>query len=91
MRTEYCGNINSSHVGKQVKLCGWVDKYRNLGNLIFIDMRDREGIVQIVFNNNNSEIFNNASILRNEYCIQITGNVKLRKNINLKKKMVTLK
>ena len=47
MRTEYCGQINLSHVGQQVTLCGWVNRRRDLGSLIFIDMRDREGIVQV--------------------------------------------
>lgn len=49
MRTEYCGQINLSHVGQQVTLCGWVNRRRDLGSLIFIDMRDREGIVQVFF------------------------------------------
>ncbi len=47
MRTEYCGQLNLSHVGQQVTLCGWVNRRRDLGSLIFIDMRDREGIVQV--------------------------------------------
>ncbi len=47
MRTEYCGQLNLSHVGQQVTLCGWVNRRRDLGSLIFIDMRDREGIAQV--------------------------------------------
>lgn len=89
MRTEYCGNISSFDIGKTVKLCGWVDRFRNLGNLIFIDMRDHTGIVQIFFDlNNDPKIFKIATDLRNEYCIQLTGTVIKRKNINKKKKMV---
>ncbi len=49
MRTEYCGQLNLSHVGQQVTLCGWVNRRRDLGSLIFIDMRDREGIAPGVF------------------------------------------
>ena len=49
MRTEYCGQLRLSHVGQQVTLCGWVNRRRDLGSLIFIDMRDREGIVQVFF------------------------------------------
>ena len=49
MRTEYCGQLNLSHVGQEVTLCGWVNRRRDLGGLIFIDMRDREGIVQVFF------------------------------------------
>lgn len=86
MRSEYCGEINISHVGKKVKLCGWVDRYRNLGNLIFIDIRDREGTVQVLFDNQYPNIFKIANELRNEYCIQIMGDVRIRKNINPKKK-----
>ena len=48
MRTNYCGQLNSAHVGQKVTLCGWVNRRRDLGGLIFIDMRDREGIVQVL-------------------------------------------
>ncbi len=49
MRTDYCGELTISQIGKKVILCGWVNCQRNLGKLIFVDMRDREGLVQIVF------------------------------------------
>ena len=76
MRTEYCGQINLSHVGQQVTLCGWVNRRRDLGSLIFIDMRDREGIVQVFFDPDRQEAFKLASELRNEFCIQIAGSVR---------------
>lgn len=83
MRTNYCGQLDISHVGKKVTLCGWVNRQRNLGKLIFIDMRDREGLVQVIFlKKNHAKIFTKASKLGNEFCIQITGVVKKREQIN---------
>ncbi|MFP3014684.1 MAG: aspartate--tRNA ligase [Arsenophonus sp.] len=83
MRTNYCGQLSISHIGKKVTLCGWVNKYRNLGKLIFVDMRDREGLVQVVFFKENiRELFTKATQLRNEFCIQITGIVREREQIN---------
>ncbi|MGP1933626.1 MAG: aspartate--tRNA ligase [Arsenophonus sp. NC-XBC3-MAG3] len=85
MRTNYCGQLGIAHVVQKVTLCGWVNRQRNLGKLIFIDMRDREGLVQIIFiQENNAELFIQASQLRNEFCIQITGIVRKRKQINKK-------
>ncbi|MGP1947365.1 MAG: aspartate--tRNA ligase [Arsenophonus sp. NC-PG7-MAG3] len=85
MRTNYCGQLGIAHVGQKVTLCGWVNRQRNLGKLIFIDMRDREGLVQIIFiQENNAELFIQASQLRNEFCTQITGIVRKRKQINKK-------
>ncbi len=89
MRTMYCGHINLSHIGKKVILCGWVDNYRNFGKLIFINMRDREGIVQICVNKQNNDLFNIASKLRNEFCIVIDGIVKSRPRTQINKKIYT--
>ncbi|MDR7342742.1 aspartyl-tRNA synthetase [Pantoea alhagi] len=89
MRTEYCGQINLSHVGQQVTLCGWVNRRRDLGSLIFIDMRDREGIVQVFFDPDRQEAFNLASELRNEFCIQVTGVVRAREERNKNPDMAT--
>lgn len=84
MRTNYCGSLRVSHVGQQVTLCGWVNRRRDLGSVIFIDLRDREGIVQVFFDPDNAELLCYAAELRNEFCIQITGQVRERgaKNIN---------
>ncbi|EGH2113536.1 aspartate--tRNA ligase [Salmonella enterica] len=84
MRTEYCGQLRLSHVGQQVTLCGWVNRRRDLGSLIFIDMRDREGIVQVFFDPDRADALKLASELRNEFCIQVTGTVRARdaKNVN---------
>ena len=89
MRTEYCGQLNLSHVGQQVTLCGWVNRRRDLGSLIFIDMRDREGIVQVFFDPDREQAFKLASELRNEFCIQITGTVRARDEKNRNSDMAT--
>ncbi|MBV5094667.1 aspartate--tRNA ligase [Tenebrionicola larvae] len=89
MRTEYCGQLRAPHVGQQVTLCGWVNRRRDLGSLIFIDMRDREGIVQVFFDPDREEAFKLASELRNEFCIQITGTVRAREGRNVNRDMAT--
>ncbi|ABF14266.1 aspartate--tRNA ligase [Candidatus Palibaumannia cicadellinicola] len=84
MRTIYCGQLNKSHLGQEVILCGWVYRYRNLGRLIFIELSDREGRVQVVFDLTHPSIFSNAAKLRNDFCIQLHGIVRTRldKQIN---------
>ncbi|AJJ63530.1 aspartate--tRNA ligase [Yersinia aldovae] len=89
MRTEYCGQLNLSHVGQEVTLCGWVNRRRDLGGLIFIDMRDREGIVQVFFDPDQNAAYKQASELRNEFCIQITGTVRARPDSQINKDMST--
>ncbi|EOF8232718.1 aspartate--tRNA ligase [Yersinia enterocolitica] len=89
MRTEYCGQLNLSHVGQEVTLCGWVNRRRDLGGLIFIDMRDREGIVQVFFDPDHKAAYEQASELRNEFCIQITGTVRARPDSKINKDMST--
>ncbi|VUT16594.1 Aspartate--tRNA ligase [Klebsiella huaxiensis] len=89
MRTEYCGQLRLSHVGQQVTLCGWVNRRRDLGSLIFIDMRDREGIVQVFFDPDRADALKLASELRNEFCIQITGTVRARDERNVNNDMPT--
>ncbi|WFQ80702.1 aspartate--tRNA ligase [Xenorhabdus sp. SF857] len=89
MRTNYCGQLNLTHEGQKVTLCGWVNRRRDLGGLIFIDMRDREGIVQVFFDPDQKEVFAQASELRNEFCIQITGIVRARPDNQINKEMAT--
>jgi aspartyl-tRNA synthetase len=89
MRTEYCGQLNLSHVGHEVTLCGWVNRRRDLGGLIFIDMRDREGIVQVFFDPDQKAAFDKAYDLRNEFCIQIVGTVRARPDSQINKDMAT--
>lgn len=80
-RTEYCGEITEDYVGKEVIVKGWVNRRRDLGGLIFIHLRDREGIVQIVFNqSNDEELFKLAETVRNEYVLEIKGMVVKRQD-----------
>jgi aspartyl-tRNA synthetase len=89
MRTDYCGNINASFIGQDVTLCGWVNKRRDLGGVIFLDLRDREGIVQVVYDPDLEEVFDTASSLRNEFCVQIVGTVRARPQGQVNKDMGT--
>jgi aspartyl-tRNA synthetase len=73
MRTTYCGLVTEQLLGQSVSLCGWVHRVRDHGGVIFIDLRDREGLVQVVCNPGNADMFKIASAVRNEYCLRITG------------------
>ncbi|PSW18704.1 aspartate--tRNA ligase [Photobacterium sanctipauli] len=89
MRTQYCGHLNKSLAGQTVELCGWVNRRRDLGGLIFIDMRDREGIVQVVVDPDMKDVFEVANQLRNEFCIRLTGEVRVRPESQVNKDMAT--
>ncbi|QGM80917.1 aspartate--tRNA ligase [Otariodibacter oris] len=89
MRSHYCGSLNRTHVGEQVTLSGWVHRIRNLGRFIFMQVRDREGIVQVFFDEKDEAIFKIASSLRNEACIQIKGEVIARDESQINKEMAT--
>ncbi|PSU32438.1 aspartate--tRNA ligase [Photobacterium lutimaris] len=89
MRTQYCGHLNKSLAGQTVELCGWVNRRRDLGGLIFVDMRDREGIVQVVVDPDMKEVFEVANQLRNEFCIRFTGEVRARPESQVNKDMAT--
>ena len=82
-RTDYCGNITSQYLDQEVTLYGWVQRVRNLGNLIFIDLRDREGIVQVVVNHDSGkDLMDKADSLGNEYVIEVKGKVVKRSSVN---------
>ena len=82
-RTDYCGNITQDYLDQDVNLYGWVQRVRNLGNLVFIDLRDREGLVQVVVNHDSGkELMAIADSLGNEYVIQVKGKVVKRSSIN---------
>jgi len=76
-RTSYCGGLNASHIGTRQTVCGWINSYRNHGGVLFLDVRDRSGLVQIVVGPE-SKFFELASSLRNEYVVEVTGEVKHR-------------
>ncbi|NBV17044.1 MAG: aspartate--tRNA ligase [Janthinobacterium sp.] len=78
MRTQYCGLVTEAMLGQTVSLCGWVHRRRDHGSLIFIDLRDREGLVQIVCNPEQAEMFKVAEAVRNEFCLRVTGVVTAR-------------
>lgn len=78
MRTNYCGLTTEALLGQTVTLCGWVHRRRDHGGIIFIDLRDREGLVQVVCDPDRPEVFKIAESIRNEYCLKITGRVRLR-------------
>lgn len=89
MRSHYCGQLNRSHVGQSVTLSGWVHRVRNLGRFIFMQIRDREGVVQVFFDEKETELFQIASNLRNEACVQIQGEVIARDESQINKEMTT--
>lgn len=89
MRTDYCGNINASHIGQTVTLFGWVNKRRDLGGVIFLDLRDREGIVQVVYDPDIEDVFATANSLRNEFCVKLTGLVRARPESQVNQDMRT--
>ncbi len=78
MRTHYCGHLNASHIGQEVEICGWVHRRRDHGGVIFIDLRDREGLVQVVYDPDLEAIFSIAEHVRNEFVLKITGRVRPR-------------
>ncbi|MBO2658276.1 aspartate--tRNA ligase [Shewanella algae] len=78
MRSHYCGDVNKSHVGQEVTLVGWVNRSRDLGGVVFLDLRDREGLIQVVYDPDLPEVFDVASTLRSEFCVQVKGVVRAR-------------
>ncbi len=78
MRSHYCGDINKAHVDQTITLCGWADRRRDHGGVIFVDLRDRAGIVQIVFDPDAGEYFQLADRVRGEFVLKVTGKVRER-------------
>lgn len=78
MRSHYCGHLNESHIDQTVTLCGWVHRRRDHGGVIFLDLRDREGVAQVVIDPDTEEAFALAEKVRSEYVLKVTGRVRLR-------------
>ena len=78
MRTHYCGLVNAAHLDQTVTLCGWVHRRRDHGGVIFIDLRDREGLIQVVCDPDRKDTFATAERIRNEFVLKITGMVRRR-------------
>ncbi|PZU99460.1 MAG: aspartate--tRNA ligase [Pseudanabaena sp.] len=90
MRSNYCGHLNAEHIGQTVSLCGWVDRRRDHGGVIFLDLRDRTGILQIVSDPQRTpESYQLAGELRNEYVVKIIGKVSKRPEESLNPKLAT--
>ena len=89
MRSHYCGDVNKSHVSQEVTLVGWVNRSRDLGGVVFLDLRDREGIVQVVYDPDLKESFEVASSLRAEFCVQVKGLVRARPDSQINSGMKT--
>ena len=80
---QYCGALREEHIGQRVTVCGWCARMRNLGGLIFIDLRDREGLAQCVFDEaDNKELFDLAFTVRSEFTLKIEGVVRRRYSVN---------
>ena len=88
-RSTYCGLVRSSHIDKEITLSGWVDRRRDHGGVIFLDLRDREGIVQVVFDSDAGEFFDLADSVRSEYVLKVTGMVRSRSDATVNKNMAT--
>lgn len=78
MRTHYCGSLTEAQIDQTVTLCGWVHRRRDHGGVIFLDMRDRDGLVQVVIDPDTPEAFATADKARSEYVLKITGRVRRR-------------
>jgi aspartyl-tRNA synthetase len=78
MRTHYCGELNRQQVDQQVSVCGWVNRRRDHGGVIFVDLRDKKGMLQVVFDPDDAAMFAEAETLRNEYVLQVEGLLRVR-------------
>ena len=88
-RTTYCGLVTSANIDQEITICGWVDRRRDHGGVIFLDLRDREGIVQVVFDPDAGDFFAQADKVRSEYVLKVTGKVRARSEATVNSNMAT--
>ncbi|MDG2375813.1 MAG: aspartate--tRNA ligase [Woeseiaceae bacterium] len=89
MRSHYCGQVNASLIGEEISVCGWVHRRRDHGGVIFVDLRDREGLLQVVFDPDHPEIFAEAERIRSEYVLAVKGVVRERPEGTINSNMTT--
>ena len=89
MRSHYCGQVSEELIDHEITLCGWVNRRRDHGGVIFVDLRDREGLVQVVFDPDREEMFELAERIRNEYVLQVRGRVRARDEATINEKLAT--
>ncbi len=87
MRTHYCGHVNSAAIGKEIEVAGWVHRRRDHGGVIFVDLRDREGLLQVVFDPDQAEMFSVAERIRGEYVLAVRGKVRPRPDGTINEKL----
>ena len=78
MRTHYCGELNQQHIDQQITICGWVNRRRDHGGVIFVDLRDKKGLLQVVFDPDDAAMFAEAESLRNEFVLRVDGKLRIR-------------
>ena len=87
MRTHYCGELNQQYIGQEISVCGWVNRRRDHGGVIFIDLRDKKGLLQVVVDPDDEALFSSAESVRNEFVLRITGLVRARPEGTINKDM----
>ncbi len=78
MRTHYCGELNQQHIDQPISVCGWVNRRRDHGGVIFVDLRDKKGVLQVVFDPEDAAMFADAETLRNEFVLRVEGSLRIR-------------
>jgi aspartyl-tRNA synthetase len=89
MRTHYCGELNRQNIDQEVSVCGWVNRRRDHGGVIFVDLRDNKGMLQVVFDPDDAAMFSLAESLRNEFVLKVSGKIRIRPEGTINKDMPT--
>ena len=89
MRTHYCGELNRQNIDQEVSVCGWVNRRRDHGGVIFVDLRDNKGMLQVVFDPDDATMFSLAETLRNEFVLKVSGKLRIRPEGTINKDMPT--